>query len=103
MREEPAKFGTRVHYCRCEVPAVIGAAREMFWAPYPSWKAWLRCGSRPGEPFSLVFRIGGREVFRGRDPDVARLVVAFQQFLDENVDRVDRRGFRCVTHPPRKR
>lgn len=103
MREETTKFAVRIHYRGCEVPGVIGQAREMFWEPYRSWKAWLRCGPSPGDPCFLSFRVHGRPVFRGRDRDVVRLLAEFQRFLDEHADHVDRPGFRCVHYPSMRR
>ena len=103
MREETTKFGTRVYYSGADVPGVIDEAREMFWEPFRSWTAWLRCGRRPGEPYSLMLRVHGREVFEGKDPDVVRLLSVFQAFLDEHADHLHLRSFRRHRHPPAAR
>lgn len=103
MREEQTKFGRRVYYSGCDVPGVIDEAREMFWEPFRCWKAWLRLNRWPGPKYVLAFRVEGREVFAGKDDDVARLLTAFQAFLDEHADQVDQPGFRRRHHPPERR
>jgi hypothetical protein len=100
LREESTRYGKRIHYSSSEVPGVIEEAREMFWEPFRGWKAWLRCGRHAWDPYEIAFRVHWRYVFRGKDHDVARLLAAFQEFLDRNIDRVDQPSFRCCVYAP---
>ena len=95
MREEETKFGRRVYYDTADVPAVLDEAREMVWQPYIGWRARLRLSPfRSGPEYLLDFFVRGRWVFTGTDDDAARLLDAFQTFLDEHRDHVDGHLFR---------
>ena len=50
--------------------------------------------------FELDVRVHWRYVFRGKDHDVARLLAAFQAFLDRNIDRVDSPDFPTHDYSP---
>lgn len=50
--------------------------------------------------FELDFRVHWRYVFRGKDHDVARLLAAFQAFLDGNIDCVDSPDFPSHNYSP---
>lgn len=50
--------------------------------------------------FELDVRIHWRYVFRGKDHDVARLLAAFQAFLDRNIDCVDSPDFPSHNYSP---
>jgi hypothetical protein len=94
VRDEETEFGVRVYYGPDDVSGVIDEAREMFWKPFAGWKARLRVSPSPaGLRYSLDFWVRGRWVFDGRDDDVTRLLGAFQVFLDECRDQVDRSKF----------
>ena len=96
MREEATIYGTRVHYAASEVPGVLGEAQEMFWQPFARWRARLRINPFSSRPrYLLDFRVRGNLVFDGGHDDVARLLAAFQCFLDDNRDRVDRPRSEC--------
>lgn len=67
-------------------------------APAPRGRApWLQ---DPGFLRSDERELPYPEVFVGPDGDVVRLLSAFQTFLDECRDDVDRRGFAPRSHPP---
>ncbi len=99
MREEQTRYGPRVYYSSCDVAAVIDEAGEMSWRPFAGWRATIkvsRIASLPG--YSLDLYVAGRWVFDGRDPDVDRLLDAFQAFLDECWEKVDEPHFPRRTH-----
>lgn len=95
MREEETKYGRRVYYDATDVPAVLDEAREMVWHPFIGWRARLRLSPFSSGPrYLLDFFVRGRWVFTGTDDDAARLLEAFQTFLDEHRDHVHDRLFR---------
>lgn len=101
MREEETRYGIRVYYCACDVPGVIDEAQEMFWRPFVGWHARLRISPFPTDPrYGLDLWVDARWVFDGRDDDVARLLAAFQEFLDECRDHVDQPRFARRCHYP---
>ena len=104
LREEQTRYGKRVYYSSCDVAAVIDEAKEMSWRPFAGWRAILRISRFAGDPrYSLDLSVEGRWVFDGRDDDIARLLTAFQAFLDECRDEVDGPRFARRSHRGRGR
>jgi hypothetical protein len=101
IRFEQTRFGVRVYYTAAAVPNVLDEAREMFWMPFMRWRATLTRNTGSSERrYSLHFVVYGREVFQGEGGHVARLLSAFEAFLDACRDQVDERGFTRRLHPP---